>query len=419
MGAADIKLYAFSNKNAPKLQNAYGSMRNVLDACLVNGIPIGEISSLTAVGTVVTAIFTEAHQLMKYQLIKISGANESEYNGEHQVMRIPNANTVEFDFTSTPSTMMATGSISGEIPPLGWARPFSSEHAEVGGKAAYRSNNSALTCRPFLRVVDEPDPLWPTTYCKYAKVGMIEDMTDIDTMLGTQQPYDTSFPDRNWVATTGGTTATLYNGWSKWHYAKNGNNTAANAMTGAVTNGDRRWFIIGNSDYFYVLNCCTPTDTHLTLYFFGTFPSFLNTDTYNAMLNADMTYNQASSGFYACQSLGGSVNNNSYSRALRSYKGEEGNNYLYPYSFNPTSSVIYSGSNDRVASVATSGYVFFTDVFLLESGSVPRGRLPSMFWLMQNNPTASLEYIERDGEIFITMYIAFSSTRGAVMFQLR
>lgn len=49
----------------------YGSMINVLDACLVNGINIGSISSLTAAGVKVTATFGATHNLKQYQVIKL------------------------------------------------------------------------------------------------------------------------------------------------------------------------------------------------------------------------------------------------------------------------------------------------------------------------------------------------------------
>jgi hypothetical protein len=55
VASTDIKFYTHTNNNAPQLQNAYGSMIGVLDACLVNGIQVGIVSSLTAIGTVVTA----------------------------------------------------------------------------------------------------------------------------------------------------------------------------------------------------------------------------------------------------------------------------------------------------------------------------------------------------------------------------
>src|SRR5690606_10057831 len=166
VASTDIKFYVHTNNNAPQLQNAYGSMINVLDACLVDGINIGAISSLTASGKTVTATFGSAHNLMQYQVIKITGANQSEFNSEHRILTVPNAQSVTFELAAMPSVTTATGTITASLPPLGWEKPFSSSNPNGGGKAAYRSTNLLLPSRPFLRVVDELDPAYTATYAK-------------------------------------------------------------------------------------------------------------------------------------------------------------------------------------------------------------------------------------------------------------
>ena len=205
VASTDIKFFVHSNNNAPQLQNAYGSMIGVLDACLVNGISLGLVSTLTAMGTTVTAVFSNAHNLMQYQVLKITGANQAEYNGEHRILTVPNATSVTFQLASAPSVTTATGSITASLPPLGWEKPFSSTNVNGGGKAAYRSKNTLLPSRPFLRVVDELDPAYTATYAKFAKVGIVEDMADINTMLGVQAPFDAALPNKNWVGTGTGT----------------------------------------------------------------------------------------------------------------------------------------------------------------------------------------------------------------------
>src|SRR5690606_32163419 len=104
------------------------------------------------------------------------------------------------ELAESPSTTTATGTIIASLPPLGWEKPFSSSNPN-GGKAAYRSLNLLLPSRPFLRVADELDPAYTATYAKYAKVGIVEDMSDIDTMLGVQAPYDSALPNKNWNGT--------------------------------------------------------------------------------------------------------------------------------------------------------------------------------------------------------------------------
>ena len=83
VASTDIKFYVHTNTGAPQLQNAFGCMIDVLDACLVNGFGSQTVSTLTASGTTFTATFGSAHNFMQYQVIKITGVNQPEFNGEH------------------------------------------------------------------------------------------------------------------------------------------------------------------------------------------------------------------------------------------------------------------------------------------------------------------------------------------------
>ena len=227
VASTDIKFYVHTNTNAPQLTNNFGCMIDVLDACLVNGFGSQTVSTLTASGTTVTATFGSAHNFMQYQVIKIAGATQTEYNGEHRILTVPNSNEVTFELAAVPSVPIATGVISGSLPPLGWEKPFSSSSPSGGGKAAYRSTNLLLPSRPFLRVVDELDQVWSSSYAKYAKVGLVEDMTNIDTMMGMQSPFDLANPSKNWLGSGSGSSA--INGWAVWAYALASNeNTSSN-----------------------------------------------------------------------------------------------------------------------------------------------------------------------------------------------
>lgn len=158
--STDIKFYVHTNNNAPQLTNNYGCMIDVLDACLVNGFGAQSVSTLKAIGKVVTVTFGNAHNLMQYQVIKIVGANQSEFNGEHRILSVPNATSFTYEIANTASVAQATGTIVCSLPSLGWEKPFSSVATSgTGGKAAYRSTNLLLPSRPFLRVVDELDPV--------------------------------------------------------------------------------------------------------------------------------------------------------------------------------------------------------------------------------------------------------------------
>lgn len=422
VASTDIKFYVHTNTNAPKLTNNFGCMIDVLDACLVNGFGSQTVSTLIASGTTVTATFGSAHNFMQYQVIKIAGANQSEFNSEHRILTVPNANTITFELATVPSISTATGAISCSLPPLGWEKPF----GNTGGKAAYRSTNLLLPSRPFLRVVDELDPVWTSTYAKYAKVGISEDMTDIDTMLGAQAPYDSLAPNKNWVGTGSGTTA--YNGWARWYYAR----AQAAGISGnqydysAPSNGNRVWMLIGNRDFFYILPAVTPSDSNQVLYGFGSFKSLISNDNANNFLVCSDYYNKANDS--QNPAIGGGVcatngTNTPYSNLLlqRKYNSTAYNNARC-MSFYSGSSSFYSGSQNYITAF-NENYVA-APVFLFDYVSyggaalVARGKVPLISWLFNTSPFINMSIISMNGKLQIAKGVAVGSSMGQVLIEL-
>ncbi len=416
VASTDIKFYVHSNNNAPQLQNAYGSMIGVLDACLVNGISLGLVSSLTAIGTTVTAVFSTAHNLLQYQVLKIAGANQSEYNGEHRILTVPNATSVTFQLANVPSVTTASGVITASLPPLGWEKPFSSVNEAGGGKAAYRSKNMLLPSRPFLRVVDELDPAYTATYAKYAKVGIVEDMIDINTMLGVQAPYDATNPDKNWVGTGGGDA--VINGWAKWYYAKGGNLTSDMYDREPPINGNRVWMLIGNEDYFYILPGNSPLGENVfkVLYGFGAFKTLTENDNSNAFLVSTFAYYNARASSNSSISIGAVSNVTSkYLLLQRGYsqdgKPVEANCYSIGCSIS-----VRSGISDYIGSTGLNGLSPFAPVYIQEN--VLRGVLPSLNWLFQNKPFINNQPIENNDSIYIAQNVIAEQGQGQVVFYL-
>ena len=134
-----VKFFTSKNNSAPQLLNVQGSMLTLLDACLVSGIQVGTVASLTASGTTATATFGMVHNLMKHQVIRISGANQAEFNGDFKIKQIVNTNTITFELNTSATVTRATGTISCMLAPLGFEKPFSSTTALGGGRAAYHS----------------------------------------------------------------------------------------------------------------------------------------------------------------------------------------------------------------------------------------------------------------------------------------
>lgn len=412
----DIKFYVHTNNNAPQLQNAYGSMINVLDACLIDGINIGTVSSLTASGTTVTALFSSAHNLMQYQVIKITGATQSEFNGEHRILTVPNTQSVTFELAAAPSASAATGIISASLPPLGWEKPFSSTSA-TGGKGAYRSKNLLLPSRPFLRVVDELDPAYTATYAKYAKVGIVEDMTDINTMLGVQAPFDNAAPNKNWVGLSGGTAATTYNGWAKWYYARYNSAINTSSDSNAATNGTRDWVVVGNDSWFYILPALITSNTDRICYGFGSFQSFLNIDGAASFLSCTYTYNSLSAAIYPSETVAATRGQQSSLLLQRKYDLSAIFNTAQISTLSIGSfATTTTGAQNNVLSY--QGVIPFAPVVIAETGAIFRGTLPKLHWLFQIKPFADLQAFSKDSCAYIAINCASNSTSGQIVIVL-
>ena len=200
-----VKYFTSGMQGAPQLTNTMGAMTALLDACLVDGFNLKSIDTLSFAAGIATARINVGHLYQVDQVVLIAGANQTEYNGE---FRITGVTSLEFTFavTGTPVTP-ATGTLSAKVASLNFEKAFSATNKRV-----YRSTN-VLSNRPYLRVDNSLDPAWTSTYAKKAKVLMAESMSDVDTVVGAQAPFDPVRPTQNTVGTGSGTSA--YDGWYK------------------------------------------------------------------------------------------------------------------------------------------------------------------------------------------------------------
>lgn len=413
VASTDIKFYVHTNTNAPQLQNAYGSMINVLDACLVNGFGSQTVSTLTASGTTVTATFGSAHNFMQYQVIKIVGANQAEFNGEHRILTVPNANSITFQLAAAPSVTTATGTIVCSLPPLGWLKPFSGT-----GKAAYRSSNTLLISRPYLRVVDELDPAYNVDYAKYAKVGIVEDMQSIDTMLGIQSPYDSANPTKNWIGTGSG--LSVKNGWAKWFYSfySNTDGTSlsdpnANEMY-FVQNGARSFYIVGNTDSFILAVRTGMSDAHsYSIYGFGKYQSYFDGDAFNDYLAAHL-YNQNVNWATNARANYAGLSNNRIPNSL-CLSRNLANSAVNSYGHATVDMLSTSGQWDVTQGATSIGQLIYCTVNIWTE-NLFRGRLPFIRWVYQALPVPNHSKFTDENEIYLALNTEFGSREKGQIF---
>ena len=141
-----------------------GSYVTFLDAVLVNGYNSKTLTSLTSVGTLVTATLT-SHGYRDRQFVTISGATPSAYNGTWQIIPgTTSSSTFQFNVASAPGSS-ATGTLACIVASLGWSIAFTGTNL--------RAYQAPAGNRLFLRIDD--------TGTTSARVVGYETMTDVNT----------------------------------------------------------------------------------------------------------------------------------------------------------------------------------------------------------------------------------------------
>ncbi|TCB48381.1 hypothetical protein E0H83_01170 [Acinetobacter terrestris] len=437
-----VKFFTSKNNNAPQLLNVQGSMLALLDACLVSGIQVGTVAALTASGTTATATFGMVHNLTKHQIIRISGASQAEFNGDFKIKQIVNTNTITFELNTSATVANATGTINCLLAPLGFEKPFSSTTALGGGRAAFRSKDESLPNRPFLRVVDERISSYSTNYAKYAKVGIVENMTDIDTMTGVQAPYIASAATRNWNPTGSG--LNIKNGWAKWYYCALGEYypDSTSLADFSIVAGD--WLVVGTDTGFYIMNSIDQNlddpFNHKNLaycYGFGAFESIADDDPFNHFLLAT-NYWETAQGIsyrvsYATNGISIGSEDANYTaaptpgRSVFLQRGYKKSAYAQAVGRKVTiesSPVVSGNTNGYLAPADKIGGVILQSPLLMEildtSQFLPRGFLPLIKTIPHKTLYADLQLVEQSGRVFIAKEIYGDASRpsGMVMFDL-
>lgn len=278
-----VKFFHSGMQGAPVLSNNWGDLIGVLDACLVTGFNLKAVDSITSTGGIATVSIPAGHLFKPDQIILITGCEQAQYNGEQKVISVT-SNTLTYAVTGNPQSPATTqGTIQCKVAPLGWEKPFSGLN-----KAAYRSLDPASP-RHFLRVDDGIKTAsaggtpYDTNWAKWANVGICENMTDIDTIVGAQAPFDPMNPEQNWKGVQN-----YHFGWYKWYHGVQ----AGYENYGDGGGGARNWVIVGDGRLFFFLttaqagyNWCGRVP-----YAFGDPISFKPGDTSSTILKAHDRY---------------------------------------------------------------------------------------------------------------------------------
>lgn len=242
-----VKHYQNDMKGIPQLTNAWGCMITLLDAVLVTGFNFRSVLGLSkASAGSLTAIITleDGHGFIERQVVRIKDSTNG-WNGDFKVLSVTSTSITIECSASYPSTI--SGTAQAYTAPLNWEIVFSTAVGSSEPKRAYRSKDPD-SLGLMLLVHDFCVSGAASTGAKFAKVGIVSSMSDIDTITGTQLPYDASAPNANW-----GWDGT-YHGWAKWYYRSptysTWNYTYSDSNTGQ--DGTTSYYLVGDSDSFLI-----------------------------------------------------------------------------------------------------------------------------------------------------------------------
>ncbi|MDA3509323.1 hypothetical protein MJ004_13070 [Acinetobacter junii] len=242
-----VKHFQSSMQGIPQLSNNWGRMITLLDAVLVTGFNFRTITSISkSAPNAITATIQlgSGHGFIDRQVIRIAGSTNG-WDGDFKVLSA-NSNDILIECLSTnPASIEGTASCS--TAPLDFEVVYSTPVGSIEPKRAYRSKDPE-SLGLILLVHDFCVAGAAATGAKFAKVGVVSNMTDIDSITGAQMPFNPAQPNLNW-----GWDGT-YHGWAKWYY-KLPNYTAQShtAPDNQAPNSTSADFnIVGDSESFII-----------------------------------------------------------------------------------------------------------------------------------------------------------------------
>lgn len=279
--ATDVDVQYFSHLNGLTLGNNWGDLIRLLDKALVTGLDFTQITaaSIDAQGDVHITLYSD-HNAMLFQVVELVGFAPASLNQKYRIKGVPNTTQLILKPALDIAERSITAIGTGKLVSLGYEIIFR-DPEDV--KRVYRAKNPSAQ-HPFIRVDESlasPDGtsgIYPSTYAKFAMVGLLEHMNHIDDYKNPdvlQLPFDPNDPEKNWRIT--GSNGGVERGWSRWYYANRGIGTGGDD-TRTPINGDRFFTLIGDRDAFYFLNSYDLTSRDKKINGCGLFDSALESN---------------------------------------------------------------------------------------------------------------------------------------------
>ncbi|WP_180018285.1 MULTISPECIES: hypothetical protein [unclassified Acinetobacter] len=241
-----VKHYQNTMKGIPQLSNAWGSMINLLDAVLVNGfnhVPVISISKSTPTAITATIHLGSGHGFIDRQVVRITGSTNG-WDGDYRVLSA-DTSLITIECTAEHPSVIS-GTATCFTAPLDFEVVYQTPVESIEPKRAYRSTDPE-SLGLILLVHDFCVSGAAATGAKFAKVGVVSGMTDINNITGVQMPYDPAKPNSNWEWDG------AYHGWAKWYYRTANHGGSASTITDntqITTPVNSQFLLVGGADGF-------------------------------------------------------------------------------------------------------------------------------------------------------------------------
>lgn len=239
-----VKHYQNSMQGIPQLGNTWGSMIRLLDAVLVNGfnhVPILGLTKANAESITATINLGSSHGFIDRQVVRIAGSTNG-WDGDYKVLSA-DSTSITVECTATHASAIL-GTATCFTAPLDFEIVHQTPAESTTPKRAYRSTNTE-SLGLILLVHDFCSSGANASGAKFAKVGIVSSMSDIDTITGIQMPYSEANPQRNWTFSGG------MHGWAKWYYRVQNTNASVQDSV-APPNTNAAFNMVGNDETFFI-----------------------------------------------------------------------------------------------------------------------------------------------------------------------
>lgn len=249
-----VKWFASTDTGAPVLNGVAGSLIAVLKACLVDGYNAQTPTSINVAGGVATVVFPTPHGFADGRTVRISGANEADFNKDWKVTILTDK-TLTFQVGAGAFPALATGSISIQVAPLDWLLQFN----DAGNNAATFQSKDPSSTKYSLTVDDGAATKTGTAVANVtADRGLL---TRCARLIMSEKAYSTTTADR-----------------STGLVLRKAQNTTATA---------RPWYVIGDGKRFFIgVNWSESYAGSFDFSFFGDIISYKPGDAHHCCLSA-------------------------------------------------------------------------------------------------------------------------------------